>query len=90
MNPAIGSVAHLDFQGGDVGNGTPGIPFVAKDPQGEPRAVAGLLCSRPPGRARGGIRGAMSGTVMAASPREGPRRPGGPLAAGLRVERCLV
>ena len=53
---------------------------------GRRRAVAGLPCSRPPGRARGGIRGAMSGAVMAASPRGGAGRSGGLQAAGQRVQ----
>ena len=46
--------------------------------------MAGLPSSRPPGRARGGMRGAISGVVMAASPAGGAgtaRRPAGGRAA---------
>ena len=58
---------------------------------GRRRATVGLLCSRPPGRARGGIRGAMVGAVMAASPRGGAGTAlAGRRAAGLRVRAMPV
>ena len=54
-------------------------------------AVVGLPCSRLPGRARGGMRGALSGAVMASLPMgRGPGRPAGLLEAGLRGQPTCV
>ena len=54
---------------------------------GRRRGGPGLRCSLPPSRARGGMRGAMSGAVMAASPQGRGR--GGPEPGGV-FKRCLV